>query len=181
MTAALSLAPEDAGGPRGPRPAFADVAGDALDPVVRFLVHMVGDRHLAEDLAADTFERALRAWQGYDPARGTPLMWLVGIARRIALDHFRAEKRRVARETRYAASEPAHDDEPAHGGLSPALRAAIAGLSREDREVVALRVVLGLDSAETAAVTGTTPSAVSTRLHRALTRLRTEVPRDAVA
>jgi RNA polymerase sigma-70 factor, ECF subfamily len=170
--------------PRRPahgRPAFADVAEEALDPVVRFLAHMVGDRDLAEDLAADTFERALRAWPAYDPERGTPVVWLVGIARRIALDHFRSERRRRDRERRYAAAEPTAARPDAPGGLSPALRGALAGLSREDREVVALRVVLGLDSRETAAVTGSTPSAVSTRLHRALTRLRTEVPRDAVA
>ena len=55
------------------------------------------------------------------------------------------------------------------------MRAALAGLTAEEREVVALRVVLGLDAAEAATLTGSTASAVGTRLHRALTKLRREV------
>ena len=42
------------------RPAFADVAEANLDAVHRYLVHLVGDRHLADDLTSATFERALR-------------------------------------------------------------------------------------------------------------------------
>lgn len=163
-------------------PPFAEVAEQCLDPVFRFLGHMVGDRHLAEDLTADTFERALRAWSSYDPQRGTPTMWLVGIARRIALDHFRSEKRRRDRETRWAAEEPTSVHPPsAPGGLSPGLRAALAGLSPAERELVALRVVLGFDTAETAAIVGSTPSGVSTQLHRTMNRLRKEVASDAAA
>jgi RNA polymerase sigma factor (sigma-70 family) len=163
-------------------PAFADVAEGCLDPVYRFLAHFVGDRHLAEDLTADTFERALRAWPSYDPARGTPVMWLVGIARRIALDHFRSEKRRRERETRWAADEPAVADPPAGpGGIPPALRVALGELSLSERELVALRVILGFSSAEAAAIVGSTPSAVSTQLHRTMTRLRKEVASDAAA
>jgi RNA polymerase sigma factor (sigma-70 family) len=176
-------APAEAAPPQAPpRPTFAEVASSCLDPVVRFLAHATGDRAAAEDLAADTFERALRAWSSYDPSRGTPLVWLVGIARRLALDHFRSERRRREREARWAAADGRRTQEPsAPGGLSPALRAALGRLNPADREVIALRVVLGLDTREAAAVTGSTPSAVTTQLHRAMTRLRREVSRDEVA
>lgn len=177
-----ALAPPPATRPSAPVPSFADVAEVCLDPVFRFLGHMVGDRHLADDLTADTFERALRAWPSYDPERGTPVMWLVGIARRLALDHFRSERRRRERETRWAATEPTFADPPAGPrGLSPALRTALASLPADERELVALRVVLGFDTRETAAIVGSTPSAVSTRLHRTMTRLRTEVAHDDAA
>jgi RNA polymerase sigma factor (sigma-70 family) len=166
----------------GPVPPFAEVAEECLDSVYRFLGHMVGDRHLADDLTADTFERALRAWPSYDPERGTPVMWLVGIARRIALDHFRSEKRRRERETRWASTEPLVAEPPSGpSGLSPQLRVALAGLAPAERELVALRVVLGFSTSEAAAIVGSTPSGVSTQLHRTMNRLRKEVASHAAA
>jgi RNA polymerase sigma-70 factor (ECF subfamily) len=164
--------------PRSPasRPAFGEVAEEHLGAVLRYLVHLVGDRDLAEDLTGATFEAALRSWPRYDPARGTPLAWLCQIARGRALDHFRREGRRRAREERYAAGEGRAVAAPdAGGGLPPDLRRAMGLLTPAESEVVALRVLLELDGAETARVLGISPSAVSSLLHRALTRLRREV------
>jgi RNA polymerase sigma-70 factor (ECF subfamily) len=160
------------------RPAFAEVAETHLDAVFRYLVHLTGNRDLAEDLASATFERALRDWGRYDPARGRVSVWLVEVARRVALDHFRREGRRRAREERYARERSEAVPGPeGTGGLPADLRAALGRLTRAERELVALRVVLGLDSAETARVAGISPSAVGTGLHRALTKLRQEVER----
>ena len=158
------------------RPALADVAESNLDAVFRYLAHLVGDRDLAEDLTSATFERAIRDWPRYDPRRGRPSVWLVAIARGVALDHFRREGRRRAREERYAAQTPEAVEGPAApGGLPADLRAALGRLTRAERELVALRVVLGLDAAETAQVAGISASAVGTGLHRALSKLRQEV------
>lgn len=163
---------------RAARPAFAEVAEANLDAVYRYLAHLVGDRHLAEDLTSATFERAMRDWRRYDPGRGRPSVWLVEIARRVALDHFRREGRRRAREERYAAGLPEAVEAPeGPGGLSAELRAALGRLTRAERELVALRVVLGLDTAEAARVAGISASAVGTGLHRALAKLRQEVGR----
>ena len=160
------------------RPSFARVAEENLDVVHRYLVHLVRDAHLAEDLTSATFERAMRDWRRFDPARGRVSVWLVEIARRVALDHFRREGRRRSREERYAADRPSSAPAPdVPGGLSEDLRAALGRLTRGERELVALRVVLGLDAAETGRVTGTSASAVGTGLHRALTKLRQEVGR----
>ncbi|HTI32757.1 MAG TPA: sigma-70 family RNA polymerase sigma factor [Miltoncostaea sp.] len=160
------------------RPAFADVAEANLDVVHRYLVHLVGDRHLADDLTSATFERALKDWRRYDPARGRPSVWLVEIARRVALDHFRKDGRRRAREERYAASMPDAAPGPEGlGGLPGDLREALGRLTQAEREIVALRVVLGLDAAEAGRVAGMSASAVGTALHRALGKLRAEVVR----
>src|SRR5437763_601710 len=86
------------------RPLFADVAERHLDDVYRYLLVFTRDATLAEDLAAETFERALRSWRRFDPRRAAPRTWLCTIARNVALDHFRAERRRLARE--HAATEP---------------------------------------------------------------------------
>ena len=160
------------------RPAFSDVAEENLDLVHRYLAHLVRDRHLADDLTSATFERALRDWRRFDPERGRVSVWLIEVARRVALDHFRRDGRRRAREERYAAAVPDAVAAPEGvAGFSPDLRAALGRLSRQERELIALRVVLGLDAAEAGRVAGMSASAVGTGLHRALTKLRQEVGR----
>ena len=138
-----------------------------------YLVYLTRDRSLAEDLAADTFEKALRLWKRFDPARASARTWLCQIARTTALDWFRAEERRRRREQRVAA--PERLDEGFAEGLSPELEAALAALSAGEREVIALRVLLDLDGEEAARVLGISPTAVSTRLSRALNKLEEKV------
>jgi RNA polymerase sigma factor (sigma-70 family) len=160
------------------RPAFAEAAEAHLDAVFRYLRQLTGDPHLAEDLTSETFERALRVWDRYDPARGPVLPWLVTIGRRIALDHFRSETRRRGRERRAAAEDEAVTRAPdGAADLPPQLAAALGRLTRTEREVVALRVLLEMSGAEAAGVLGITPSACSTQLHRAMTKLREDLAR----
>src|SRR5579862_6819818 len=98
---------------------FAQAAERHLDDVYGYLVWFTGDRLLAEDLAGETFERALRLWHRYDPRRGSERTWLCQVARTVALDHFRSERRRRRREQAAATPEPA--TEPGFQGFSPEL------------------------------------------------------------
>ena len=157
------------------RPSFASVAEAELDAVHRYLLFLTGNRSVAEDLAASTFEKALERWRRFDPRRASARTWLCQIARSVALDHFRAEERRRRREQRYAQDLPLE----AEPELGPGpLEAALAQLSPAEREVVALRVLLDLDGPTTARVLGISTTACSTRLSRALSRLE-EMMRDA--
>jgi RNA polymerase sigma-70 factor (ECF subfamily) len=152
---------------------FATTAEEHLDDVYAYLVYLTRDRSLAEDLVADTFEKALRSWRRFDARRGSARTWLCQIARTTALDWFRAEERRRRREERAAA--PEHVDASFAEGLSPDLEAALAELSAAEREVIALRILLELDGDEAARVLGISPTAVSTRLSRALKKLEEKV------
>ena len=150
------------------RPAFAAVAEAELDSVYGYLLFLTRDRHVAEDLTGATFEKAFSTWRRFDPQRGTARAWLCAIARNAALDHFRAERRRVRREAEYARdttgiAEPDWDD--------GALAAALGELSPAEREVVALRIVLDMDAPATARILGISATACSSRLSRAMKRL----------
>ena len=153
---------------------FASTAEEHLDDVYAYLVYLTRDRSLAEDLAADTFEKALKAWRRFDASRGSARTWLCQIARTTALDWFRAEERRRRREERAAVPER-FEEQGLALGLSPELEAALQALSAAEREVIALRVLLDLDGDETARVLGISPTAVSTRLSRALKKLEEKV------
>src|SRR5713101_4114050 len=148
---------------------FAQAAEAHLDDVYGYLAWFTGDRAAADDLAGETFERALRLWHRYDPARGSARTWLCQVARTVALDHFRSERRRTRREE--LAAVPERFEERLAEGLSPELESAVRSLSAGEREVIALRIVLDLDAGTAARVLGISATNCTTRLNRALRKL----------
>ena len=148
---------------------FAQAAESHLDDVFGYLAWFTGDRFVAEELTGETFERALRLWHRFDPQRGSARTWLCQVARTVALDHFRSERRRVQREE--LAAVPERFEERVAEGLSPELEGAMLHLSAGEREVIALRVVLDLDAGTASRVLGISPTNCTTRLNRALKKL----------
>ena len=136
-------------------------------------IRSVCDRFAAEDLTAETFERALRLWNRFDPERGSARTWLCQVALTVALDHFRSERRRTRREQLAAPAE--RHEERFVEGLSPDLEAALAVLTAGEREVVALRIVLEVDAQTASRVLGISPTNCTTRLNRALKKLEEAV------
>jgi len=148
---------------------FASAAEAHLDDVYAYLLYLTGDPTVAEDLTGETFEKALRRWRRFDPARGSAKTWLCHVARSTALDHLRGERRRRRREESVA---PLDREEPRLvEGLSLELEEALRSLSAGDREVIVLRVILDLDGESAARLLGISPTACSTRLSRALRKL----------
>jgi RNA polymerase sigma-70 factor (ECF subfamily) len=148
---------------------FAQAAEEHLDDVYGYLAWFTSDRFAAEELTAETFERALRLWHRFDPQRGSARTWLCQVARTVALDHFRSERRRARREE--LAAPPEAVDFRFAEGLSPDLEDALARLSAGEREVVALRILLELDSGTASRILGISPTNCTTRLNRALKKL----------
>src|SRR2546423_7438529 len=78
-----------------------------------FLAYRTGDRALAEDLLADTFERALRARRRFDRRRGSERTWLYAIAINLLRDH----ARRAAAEGRATGRAAAGEGDPSGDAL----------------------------------------------------------------
>lgn len=134
----------------------------------RYLVAMVRDRALAEDLLQDTFHDALRAEKQL-PQIANERAWLYGIARHRALRSLRRGRRFQRAAGRLGASpesEHAGDEE-----LVALLDLLERELSPELRALVLLRYVHGFQAAELAHMTGLSAEAVRQRLARARTRL----------
>jgi RNA polymerase sigma-70 factor, ECF subfamily len=157
----------------GARTSFAEVVAEQLDAVYGYLVYLTGDRSAAEDLTAETFEKAFRTWRRFDPRRSSPRTWLCKIAHNVAVDWFRAEARRRRREDTYARGEELVGE--LVDGLPGPLQQALRELSPAEREVVALRVLLDLDGPSAARVLGISQTACSTRLSRALKNLEERI------
>lgn len=139
-----------------------------IERVYAYVAYRIGDGAAAEDITSEVFERALRYRRSYNARRGTPISWLIGIARRAIADH--------AATPRAASYEP--PDSAAPGTLEDdtldrlEVRAAVATLSERDRELVALRYGADLTAAQIGRVVGMGTNTVEVALHRALGQLR---------
>jgi RNA polymerase sigma-70 factor (ECF subfamily) len=153
---------------------FEQLYVDYAQPLYGFLAYRTGDRALAEDLLGEAFERALRSRRRYNPAKASPKTWLYAIA----LNCLRDQHRRAHAETR-ALDRAATGDEAAGtdrelGRVADRdeLSRAMAGLSGEERETLALRYGGDLTAPEIAKLLGEKLTTVEGRLYRALRKLR---------
>jgi RNA polymerase sigma factor (sigma-70 family) len=140
-----------------------------------FLAYRTGDRALAEDLLADAFERALRSRGRFDRRRGSEKTWLYAIALNLLRDHARraaAEGRALGR-----VEEPRPADALEGVERREALERALATLSAEEREAIALRFGADLSVPEMARVLGEPLTTVEGRVYRALRKLRERLGR----
>lgn len=135
-----------------------------------FLTYQTGDRALAEDIVADTFERVLSSRSGWRGQSGEKT-WLYAIA----MNRLRDLARRRGAESRAlerVASAPGADDDLTAVGDRDLLQRALQGLSEEERAVVALRFGADLSLREIAELLEERQSTVEGRLYRGLRRLR---------
>lgn len=154
---------------------FERLFEEHAQPLLAFLVYRTGSRAVAEDVLADTFERALRARRRFDPRKSSEKTWLYSIALNLLRDNARrkaAETRAMERAVPVAAGEHAPLDAVADRDT---LARALPLLSEEEREAIALRFGADLTVPEMAKLTGEKLSTVEGRVYRALRKLRDEL------
>lgn len=143
--------------------------------LLAFLVYKTGDRPLSEDLLVDTFERVLRGRRGFDRRKGTEKAWLYTIALNLVRDHARrrAVEERSLRQEHATAGRSARAVVPQDAvSERDALQQALAGLTDDERELVALRFGADLTVGAIAGLLGIKEPAAEVRLRRALDKLR---------
>jgi len=159
--------------------ALAAVFDAAAPRLLLVAMHLCRDAATAEDLVQTVFLQVLRDVDRFD-ARRPVLPWLLRM-----LEHRASDLRQRAHVRR----EQSGDAAAAAGGPSPERAAAanevrervaeaLAGMPRDYRDVLALRLVHGLSSVEIAHANGLPPATVRTRLRRGLELLRGALPRS---
>ena len=147
---------------------FESLYRASRDDLYAYVAGMVRDSAVAEEVTAAAFERALTRRSSYKPDRGSPRAWLFGIARNAAYDELRRRGR----------AGPAVDDVPVEDTTADAavrradLSIALAGLSQDERELIALKFEAGLANGDIGTVLGISESNVGTRLSRVVAKLR---------
>jgi RNA polymerase sigma-70 factor (ECF subfamily) len=131
---------------------------------------------LAEDLTAEVFLRALKAFPRFDSSAGTPRAWLFRIAQNALRDHHRQAARRpmlpIAAMWDLESGAPSPEERLLWEEEVAALLAAMTELSSMDREIIGLCYGSELSIAEASEILNISSTAARTRLWRALGRLR---------
>jgi RNA polymerase sigma-70 factor (ECF subfamily) len=147
---------------------------DALvGSVYRYVMLRVHRREDGEDLSLLVFERIVSSLPRYR-SRGRPFeAWAFRIARNAVIDHVRRDR---AHEPLNEGHDAAHDETPdrltVRGEEIRELRRAIAGLTADQREALALRFAAGLSAEEAATVMGRRAGTVRGLTFRAIASLR---------
>jgi RNA polymerase sigma-70 factor, ECF subfamily len=165
----------------GDMAAFGELFDRYFDMVFRFaLVRMNGDRAQAEDIASETFVRALRritsvTYQGRDIGA-----WFVTIARNLIFDHVKSSRYRLEHATdeivEHSPSTHGPEQQVLDGATNDELLRCIRKLNPDQQECITLRFLQGLSVAETAALMDRNEGAVKALQHRAVRRLAQLLP-----
>jgi RNA polymerase sigma-70 factor (ECF subfamily) len=142
--------------------------------IYSYVAYRIGDGAEAEDITSEVFERAVRYRSSYDPARGEPVSWLVGIARRCISDAARPGSEPPSATLGIA--DPADLEGDALRRLIVAH--ALGRLEQRDRDLLALKYGADLPTREISSVLELSEEATDVALHRARKRLRDELARE---
>lgn len=153
------------------RAAFGALYRRYLDRVYGYAFYLLGDHHDAEDATERTFLAALDAIGRFRDEGATFRSWLFRIAHNQVANALRSRSRRRTAPLDgiadpIADADPARDADAADDAHR--VRAALAELSEDRRQVVVLRFVDGLSAREIGAVLGRSEGAVRVLQHRAL-------------
>jgi len=145
-------------------------------PLYGYLFKLTGERAAAEDIVQTVFQRMLKYRHTYRDD-GSFTAWMYHLARRCAADHFRRSAVSPHTTDPDALNEvcdpsPQADQQAAVRDDHELLRAALARLDRDDREVLLLSRFEELSFAEIAGILECSVGAAKVRAHRALHALR---------
>jgi RNA polymerase sigma factor (sigma-70 family) len=143
---------------------FEDAFRELYPRAVGLAYRMLGSRAAAEDVASESFARALQRWERLDPDRVAG--WILRVTANQAIDVMRRKGRHL---------EPAVISLEDSTTLRLALAEAMAKLPRRQREAIALRFLSDMSEADTASALGVSAGSVKTHVHRGLATLRDEL------
>jgi len=159
----------------GDEAAFTRLVTAYHEDLLRVAFVITGDGDMASDAAQLAWHTAWRKLRHLrEPSRVRS--WLVAIAANEARQMARRQRRRSVVEL--AVGPPSTGSEPADAINRLDLVNALNRLTPEDRELIAMRFVIGLDSFEIAAARGRSASGTRARLARVLAQLRGDLDRD---
>ena len=162
---------------RGDQAAFARLYDATSSRVVGLAVRVVRDPAQAEEVAQEAFLEIWKTSGRFDPAKGSPLGWLLTIVHRKAVDRVRSAEASTRRDTTYhQRNQPVEHDSTAEAAAASLearrVRQALASLTAVQREALELAYFGGYTHTEVATMLELPVGTAKTRIRDGLIRLR---------
>ena len=148
--------------------------------VYGYALRIVRDRNVAEEITQDVFLKVWEKAAAFDPAKASPLTWMVRIGRNRAIDVMRSPRWRQRHAERgLADSLPAADARPDEQYFialeQDRLRATMSGLSPTQQTALNMAFFQGLSYRQIARVLGEPEGTIKSRIRDAMSRLRSDL------
>ena len=161
----------------GDQSAFATLYETTSKVVFGLVLRIVPERATAEEVLLDVYTQAWRQAGNYDSSRGSPLAWLMTIARSRAIDRLRSNRQDKHNEAiddanGLVASSISPEEASVMSERQRLVRTALDALVPEQREVLELAYYGGLSHTEIAEKTGHPLGTVKTRTRLGMMKLR---------
>jgi len=153
---------------------FAEFYREARDECLRTVLVSVGDQDTAQELIDEAFARACASWRKVS-RHPAPVAWVVRTALNLNISRWRRHRREVAVPDLSTVADLPNASGASDSPVDPRIMAALLRLPARQRQVVALRLFLDLDTGRAAEVLGIAPSTVKAHLARALSALRDDL------
>jgi RNA polymerase sigma-70 factor (ECF subfamily) len=162
---------------RGDQAAFAQLYDATSSRVVGLAVRVVRDPAQAEEVAQEAFLEIWKTSGRFDPAKGSPLGWLLTIVHRKAVDRVRSAEASTRRDTTYhQRNQPVEHDSTAEAATASLeagrVRQALSSLTPVQREALELAYFGGYTHTEVATMLELPVGTAKTRIRDGLIRLR---------
>lgn len=147
----------------------------------QFLFYMVKNREVAEDLVQEVYIKVLKSYENFE-GKSSEKTWLFSIARHVAIDYFRKQKRKKKRFLDYfdigekgyliQDEQPIPEEIAVQNDEIKEIYKCLQRCSDDQQSVIILRFIQSLSIQETAEVLGWSVSKVKTTQHRAMKALK---------
>src|SRR5262245_20756227 len=163
---------------RGDQEAFSRLYDQSSPHIYGLILRVVNQPQIAEEVTMDVYVQVWKQAQTYNLNRGTPMGWLVTLARSRAIDRLRSGRLERTHVTSIGeigglVSAEAHPEDQSSGRQrAEIVRTALPTLSDEQRESLMLAYFGGYSQSEISAQLGIPLGTVKTRIRMGMIRLR---------
>lgn len=150
--------------------------------VYNFISFRINNHHDTEELVSQVFEKVMIKFYMYDETRSSMEAWIVGIAKNVVNDYFRAIKRQNIVSIDNVINLICGRSQPSEivvkNDENKALVEVLSTLSQKERTIIAMKFSTGLKNTEIAEIMDISESNVGSILHRTLKKMRTKLEKE---
>ncbi|MBU1038759.1 sigma-70 family RNA polymerase sigma factor [Patescibacteria group bacterium] len=157
--------------------AFSSLYEEYFKKIYGFIYYRTRHKEVSEDLTSLIFTKALEKLYQYKADKGTFSAWLYRIARNTLYDHWRTSQ--ITEDIDLIGNLSSQDNpakEAANNIALEQIQSYLNNLSKEQREIVLLRLWDGLSYEEIAGVTGKSLASCKMSFSRTMAKIRQEFP-----
>jgi RNA polymerase sigma factor (sigma-70 family) len=164
--------------------AFARLYDYYFPLVFKYVLYRVCDTQAADDISSKIFERVLLGIGNYRPEQAPFRAWLFGLAHHVVSDHFRSQSKRrwfsleVLKDM--VSNDPPPEEVVISTEMNDRLLEVLGCLTDRQRDLIALKVVAGLNNRQIAKLTDMSESNVGVTFYRTIRKLRNELKENGV-